>query len=311
MSRLPVGQLATPANPLNTGDAQAYHLPEWHTLSHPERLKVIRWIAEARGRDATIAHLAVNICKQAGVKPRHYEQQAAALLRWVQDPKNVYYMNEPGERLQDPLYTLQVGHGDCDDQVILLCCLFEACRLSWRLCLAGKDMRTGKKVRYIEGQPVPPNCKWSHVYCMVGTPPFNPTRWYFCETTVNGVPLGWDVVSGDKRHLPKGLPEMQNAYKGKPRIMGNLIDYAGSSSLIPLAVGVGLAESGEAGSMVKSEDADGEKKVLDWGSIRLNIFIGVATAVGTTMVLQWINAEGIWAKTPLSLPYLLGLKERE
>jgi hypothetical protein len=110
--------------------------------------------------------------------------------------------------------------------------------------------------------------------------------------------------------------------------MGNLIDYAGSSSLIPLAVGVGLAESGEAGSMVKSEDADGEKKVLDWGSIRLNIFIGVATAVGTTMVLlnifigvatavgttmvlQWINAEGIWAKTPLSLPYLLGLKERE
>jgi hypothetical protein len=66
-----------------------------------------------RGRDPRIAKLALKVIRQSGAKPREYEKQAAALLKWVQDPKNCYYINEPGERLQDPIYTIKVKHGDC------------------------------------------------------------------------------------------------------------------------------------------------------------------------------------------------------
>lgn len=296
------------------GTAQAYHLPDWHNLSHPERLAVIRKVAMARGRDPRIARLAVDICRKAKVRPRQYEKQAAAMLAWVQDPKNVYYMNEPVERLQDPLYTLEVGHGDCDDQIILLCCLFSSVRLSWKLCLGGKDMQTGAKVRYVEGQPVPPNCKWTHIFCMVGTPPFNPKHWYFCETTVEGVPLGWDVIGGDRKFLPSGLPEMQDAYKGPERIMGDLKDVSlaasnlgqGSSSIIPIAVGASIADSFD--DAARKSAAGGKPVVIDWYHIRMGVMTGVATAVGTTLVLQWLNGEGIWAGRG-SLPVRWGLMD--
>ena len=312
MARLPVHQLDTQADPLDMGTAQVYHLPDWHKLSHPERLVVIRKVAEARGRDMRIARLAVSILRKAGARPRQYERQAAALLRWVQDPENVYYVNEPSERLQDPLFTLKVRMGDCDDQVILLCCLFESIRLSWKLCLAGVNVKTGEKVRYIEGQPVPPDCAWTHIFCMVATPPFKPKHWYWCETTVEGVPLGWDVKDGDRRYLPKGLPEMQSAYKGTAKIVGSLADqdFGQMSALMPLAVGVTLAESDELyyDDDDDDDDDDDSPRDIDWAAVRRNIGIGVTTAVGTTLVLMWINNEGIWKKTGYSLPRLIGLE---
>ena len=305
MSRLPVHELNTEVTPLDMGGSQVYHLPNWQTMSHAERLKLIRWVAESRGRDPVIAKLAVDICWAAGARPRQYEKQAAALLAWVQDPENVYYMNEPAERLQDPLYTLKVGHGDCDDQVILLCSLFESIRLSWKLCLAGKrQTRRGvEPVRHIEGADVPEGVKWTHIFCMVGTPPFGPKRWYFCETTVEGVPLGWDVMGGDKKYLPKGIPEMQAKYKGPPQIMAPTHefeqDYGQTSALIPLAVGMGVAGGIE-------DTAPGEK--IDWGKVRLGIATGVITAIGTTIALQYLNGEGMW-KGRGSLPVRWGLWE--
>lgn len=199
--RLPVDKLSTTTKELNMGSAKVYHLPNWHDMTHPERLEVMRQIALMRGRDPRMAKLALSIIRKSGAKPREYEKQAAALLKWVQDPKNCYYINEPGERLQDPIYTLKVKHGDCDDMSLLLCCLFESVNLPWRYVLSGRQQ--GKKIRHIEGAPVPQGVGWAHVYCMVGTPPFNPNRWYFCEPTVQGVPLGWDVVSGDSKYLPE------------------------------------------------------------------------------------------------------------
>jgi hypothetical protein len=114
VSTLPVHELNTSANELNLGSAKVYHLPDWHKLSHPERLGVMRQIAKMRGRDPRIAKLALSIIRRSGAKPRQYEKQASALLKWVQNPKNCYYINEPGERLQDPIYTIKVKHGDCD-----------------------------------------------------------------------------------------------------------------------------------------------------------------------------------------------------
>lgn len=303
MDRLPVHELGTQVDPIEMGKPQVYHLPDWRSLRHDQRLELIRWVAESRGRDHTIAKLAVDICWAAGARPRQYEKQAAALLAWVQDPENCYYMNEPAERLQDPLYTIKVGHGDCDDQVILLCSLFESIRLSWKLCLAGKKKvgNSIEKVRHIEGNVVPEGVAWTHIFCMVGTPPFGPKRWYFCETTVEGVPLGWDVMDGDKKYLPKGIPEMQELYKGPVRIMPPTHEfepsYGQTSALIPLAVGMGVADAVE----------DSEKgEAIDWARVRLGIATGVVTAIGTTLALQYLNGEGMW-KGRGSLPVRWGL----
>lgn len=103
--------LGTPTLPVALEQPKVYHIPAWKHFGDPRKLALIRRVAESRGRDPRIAVLAVNILKQAGVEPRNYVAQAAALLRWVQG--NIYYVNEPDERLQDPEYTLKVGMGDC------------------------------------------------------------------------------------------------------------------------------------------------------------------------------------------------------
>ena len=128
LSRLPVEQLPARLKALDLAGTEVHHLPDWKGYEDPKRLAIIRHIAMMRGRDPRIASLAVDIIKKAKAKPRQYKKQAAALLKWVQDPKNIYYVNEPGERLQDPIFTIKQGWGDCDDQVMVLCALFESIR---------------------------------------------------------------------------------------------------------------------------------------------------------------------------------------
>jgi hypothetical protein len=284
-ARLPVHKLKTTTAELNLGDAKVYHLPDWQNLTHPQRLTVIRQIAMMRGRDARIARVVVGLLKRSGARPRQYGKQAAAILKWVQDPENVYYVNEPGERLQDPVYTIKAGHGDCDDQVILLAAMFESVGLPWKLVLSGRGP-AGEKVRFIEGQPVPPGVAWTHIYCMVGTPPYRATQWYFCEPTVEGVPLGWDVISGDHRYLP----EMSfNATGGEPQIVAAppykevYGDSYGNSA--------GLVGGTIAGTLAQEEDAGG---MVDWTKIGQAVITGVLVSVGTSLLLNWINGNGLW-----------------
>ncbi len=196
-------QLPVKSNPIPLTQPKLHHIPNWGALSDVERLRVIRSIAMQRGRDPRIITQAVDIIRAAGVQPREYKRQAAALLKWVQNPKNVYYINEPGERLQDPLFTIRAKLGDCDDMALLLCAFFEAINLKWKLVLSGRQRGTNAKKRYIEGMQMPVGVNWAHIYCTVGTPPFNPTEWYFCEPTVQNVPLGWDVIDGDHSLLPE------------------------------------------------------------------------------------------------------------
>ena len=121
MSRLPVENLPARLVPLDLAGTEVHHLPDWKGYADPKRLEIIRHIAMMRGRDPRIASLAVDIIKKAGVQPRDYHGQAAALLAWVQDPKNIYYVNEPGERLQDPIFTIKNGFADCfaEDSLLL------------------------------------------------------------------------------------------------------------------------------------------------------------------------------------------------
>lgn len=291
------------------GSTKVHHLPDWNGYNDPRKLQVIRQISMERGRHPLIAKKAVQIFRRNRVQPRQYKKQAAALLKWVQNPKNIYYVNEPGERLVDPLVTMKWKFGDCDDQVMVLCSLFESVRLPWKLVISGIDKKTGKKVRHIEGGAYPKGVTWTHIYCMVGTPAFNPTRWYFCECTVRGVPLGWDVVDGD----PGYIPEMDRPKKEKPHIVklapkrrkasrrsapsyGSAIAGALSDEEFwyspAMTVGGSLAQD-EMQEMERAAPKE-EDKPGELSSALKAIGIGVAVSVGTTLTLNWINGTGQW-----------------
>jgi hypothetical protein len=96
-------QIGTKVNPIELPGPKTYHIEGWSAMRDEKRHAVLRQIALRRGRDPRIATLVIQIIREAGCQPREYVKQAAALLTWVQNPKNCYYVNEPGERLQDPL----------------------------------------------------------------------------------------------------------------------------------------------------------------------------------------------------------------
>jgi hypothetical protein len=290
MQHLPVHALGTPTQELNLGfgEAKVLHLPDWHKLSHPQRLAVLRNIAMSRGRDPRIARIAIRIIKKAKVKSRDYKGQAAALLKWVQD--NIYFINEPGEKLQDPIRTLKDRSGDCDDLIMLLTCLFESVNLPWRFVLAG--LRGDKKVRYIEGNQFPSwgsTVNWAHIYCIVGTPPFKPDTWYFCEPTVKGVPLGWDVVSGDRSYLP----ELMTRPARKPQIVK--LGKAPKTFRAAQSYGDtrGLSSSGV---VRRVQDQQTGSKPIDWKNMGVMVFTYATVSVTSALVLDWINGRGIWEK---------------
>lgn len=278
-------QLPVKNNRVPLDAPKVHHIPSWGALTDPQRLHVIRTIAMQRGRDPRITSLVLSIIKAAGVQPRDYKGQAAALLKWVQNPNNVYYINEPGERLQDPLYTLKVKYADCDDMAILLCTFFEAIKLEWKLVLSGVQRVTKAKKRYIEGTPVPANVEWSHIYCMVGTPPFKPTKWYFCEPTVQNVPLGWDVIDGDHSLLP----EMGGSGRAAPA--------PGRRKSNGRWGGSGITSSIASAVTTELEDQSGSKQLSFFAEIRKimpAILSGVAVGVTTQLLLDDLRA---WRKS--------------
>lgn len=200
---------------------KAFHIKDWGRLSEPKRMAMLRQIAQEGGRDPRIATLAVQIVRAKGVQPRDYERQASAILTWVQD--NIYYANEPGERLQDPIYTLRVRYGDCDDMAIILAALYESLRLPWRFVLSGKNS-VGQVDRWIEGTPIK-RLEFSHIYVVVGWPPFTPKRWSYAEPTLKGAALGWDVVRHTRAQGKSVLPELA----GIGDVAGTAMDVAGTA----------------------------------------------------------------------------------
>lgn len=189
--------------PQTLDQPQVFRVGGWETMGDARRVAFIRRIVTDCGRDPRIRELAVDIVRNAGAQPRDYKGQAAALLRWVQE--NIYYVNEPDEQLQDPMYTLRVKHGDCDDEAILLCALAQSIRLPNALVISGTD-RQGRMVRWIEGERIAPrrDVRWAHIYVALGWPPFQPQQWAFAEPTAK-VPFGWDVVQARAGTVP--MPE--------------------------------------------------------------------------------------------------------
>jgi hypothetical protein len=253
------------ANQIKLENPTTYHLPDWDGYKDPKKLALMRQIVLQYGRDPRVAQLAVNICRQNGVKPREYRKQAACLLKWVQD--NIYYVNEPGERLQSPFYTLKSGLGDCDDLAILLCSLFECVRLPWKLVITAPT-RMGIQ-RYIEGDPNYRKLPYSHIYCCVGNRPFNPTSWEFCEPTMS-VPLGWDIVKAQNDPQARQyLPELGS------------VDMGG-------IVGTGMTRGILNTDLVKKGIEILQKDII------LAIVIGSITSAGTEIMLDYLRSSDLY-----------------
>lgn len=295
----------TLAQAIKLEDGKSFEFSDWAKLSHEQRLQVMREIVERQGRDIRMAKATVHILREARVPPRHYQDQAAALLKWVQD--NIYFVNEPAERLQEPLATLKIRTGDCDDCCILLAALFESIKLPWRFVLCGR--KGDAKVRHIEGQVITPGVRWTHVYCIVGTPPFNPTTWFYCEPTVAGVPLGWDVVSGDKSYLPEMMrqkpgqstriavpkPAKKN-FRPRPAPPKHRRSPAYEEAYSGPEMGSGNYAALAGGLSAANSDEESEPGLVDWPRVASAVLTGVAVAVTTSLVLDWVNGRGMWEK---------------
>jgi hypothetical protein len=174
----------------------------------------LRWLTEfgnLYGNDPRMREFTINhVLRPAGVQGRDYERQAKAILSWVQ--QNVLYVNEPGEQLASPWHTLRVRHGDCDDMAILGYSMAKSIALPVRYILAGKDKKTGARVRWTptRRQRKPPKrFKFFHIYLQLGWPPFKPSVWKSAEPTVKGAPLGYDVVRhGPPKRSADGTPSL-------------------------------------------------------------------------------------------------------
>lgn len=245
------------ATPLKLDAPKTYHLPNWDSLNDPQKLAMLRNIVLQYGRDPRVAMLAVKILKDNNVKPREYQKQAAVLLKWVQD--NIYYVNEPLERLQSPLFTLKSGLGDCDDLAILLCSFFECIRLPWKFVLSASTPQG--IVRYHENDQNYRKLPYSHIYCAVGNKPFTPTSWTYCEPTLK-VPLGWDVTQGTNK-----LPELGRVSGGMAAgaVAGSLADKIAQQGLGKFTLNIGLA-----------------------------VLVGSITAAGTEIMMDYLRASDLY-----------------
>jgi hypothetical protein len=81
--------------------------------------------------------------------------------------------------------------------------------------------------RWIEGTRLKP-LDFSHIYVVVGFPPFHPQRWVFAEPTLKGIPLGWDVVGHVKKNGNTPLPELAgigNVLQGAKEVVAEKLHY--------------------------------------------------------------------------------------
>jgi hypothetical protein len=259
-----------PVRQVDLRGPDVYHMPSWKTMSDPNRVKTLRNIVLEYGADPRVANVANAALARAGVPARDYKRQAAVLLKWVHD--NVRYMNEPGERLQSPEYTMRMGYGDCDDLSILLASLYQSVRLPWRMVLSGVDKRTKQTVRWVEGTPFPRGIAWAHIYVMVGRPTFNPTRWSYAEPSLKGAKLGWDVVQARQRGEKIPVPEL-----GHLGAADEVVDLTpGAGTVVPF-----FDQLKGIKTQLTTE--------LHWTRLIATVTIGAVVSVGTTYLVEYMT----------------------
>lgn len=152
---------------------------------------------------------------------------------------------------------------NCDDLAIVLAALGESIRLPWRFVISGRSNK-GERIRFIEGSgPVPQNVQWSHIYLVIGWPPFQPAKWMFAEPTLD-VPLGWDTIAG---RAPKGRADMAGRELAGPAGGSNLALTAPETLAAKREAEASLKEAEEESFLVKA------KKNVPWWNV-----VGIVTA---------------------------------
>jgi hypothetical protein len=169
--------------------------------------------------------------------------------------------------------------------VVLLGAMAESIALGWKLTIAGKNRRTGKPARWIDGEPGPPySCDFSHIYLHLGWPALAPKQWASAEGTVPGVPLGYDV-----------------AVDGPPAGMGSRADFAGWSGygVLPasetVAVVTTAPKTPESAAIVVEQPPQEIRQLstieralvkVEWSDVITNIVQGVIVALILEAVLS-------------------------
>jgi transglutaminase-like putative cysteine protease len=112
----------------------------------------------------------------AGIVPgisrdQQWTAQISSIFEWVRS--NIAYVQDVTdvETLQTPAATIQMGGGDCDDQVTLLCALLEGAGFHTRLVACGFA-----------------DDNFEHVFCQVQLP--DQSRWFSLDPTER-YPMGW------------------------------------------------------------------------------------------------------------------------
>lgn len=210
-------------NTVSGPSPSVHRLDGWSKLSHPQRLRVLRQVAEEYGRDPRMALFTVNQVLRGRVEPRDWPSMASALLTWVQT--QIHYVNEQEERLQSPWRTIEWGIGDCDDQSTLLATLATSIDLPNRFVLQGR-LKGGDKrkiVRYVEGTPAPagwlkPNgvVEWFHITVILGWPAGSPSTWMAAEPTMRGAPLGYELAKDGIDMDEHGRPYLPGSSRSVP-----------------------------------------------------------------------------------------------
>ncbi len=116
----------------------------------------------------------------SGVPSKNWPLEVRTIQKWVK--RHIRYTQDPVgvETVQDARRTIQLEHGDCDDQAVLVATLL---------------MNIGKPARFI-AIAVPPANRFCHVYAEVRVN----DRWLSVETT-EPVDVGWEPPNVSRKMI--------------------------------------------------------------------------------------------------------------
>lgn len=172
--------------------------PTWLTMRHPQldnsvpyalseipngkagtvkTLTIMADLVRVYKANASIRQLAVQLLGSVNGNAKNYKAQIQRLFNFVQTRIGYVRDIRGVETIQTPLYTLDIGSGDCDDKSVLLATLIE--------CI-------GHPTRFLAMGFAPEN--YCHVICEV----YINGCWVSLDPTENR-PMGWkppDIVCG-------------------------------------------------------------------------------------------------------------------
>lgn len=127
-------------------------------------------------RNPVIQTIAERLTLKALRKRRHQESSAilGELHEWAQE--TIDYKAQQGDKdhFQDPLETLQLREGDCEDFTIILGSMTTYLGIPTIMRVVSKD-----------------NKNWRHIYAVAGLPSGNPRYWIPLDASARSKPMGW------------------------------------------------------------------------------------------------------------------------